>query len=70
MAGAHHARVDGEGGAQLVVRLCRGVVAQDKVVALAKGLLELARLGGKAKDAPVRDAADDAALAEDCLAGG
>lgn len=70
MGGADDAGVEVDGGAHVVVGGGGGVVAHDKVVAglvLHLGLCDGAREG---EDAPVGDAADDAAIAEDDLAGG
>lgn len=65
MRGADHARLEAQGGADVVVDGGGGVVAHDEVVAV--GVLHLVDGDGlgEGEDAPVGEAADDAAVAED-----
>lgn len=65
VGGADHARLEAQGGADVVVDGGGGVVAHDEVVAV--GVLHLVDGDGlgEGEDAPVGEAADDAAVAED-----
>lgn len=64
MGGADHARLEPQGISDVAVDLCGGVVAHDEVVAV--GVLHLVDGDGlgEGEDAPVREAADDAAVLE------
>lgn len=65
MGGADHARLEAQRGSNILVDFCRGVVAHDEVVAV--GVLHLVDGDwlGEGEDAPVGEAADDAAILED-----
>lgn len=62
MGGADHARLEAEGAAEVVVDFGRGVIAHDEVVAM--GVLHLVHGDGlgEGEDAPVGEAADNAAV--------
>jgi len=66
---ADHTGIDSERVPHLVVRLDARVVAHDEVVAAGVAGLVLAHGAWEHEDAPVLDVADDAAVAEDQLAG-
>lgn len=65
MGGADHSGLEAEGAADRLVDVCGGVVAHDEVVAV--GVLHLVHRDGlgEGEDAPVGEAADDAAVFED-----
>jgi len=68
--GADETGLHAQVAADLVVDLCAGVVAHGEVVAALVALLMEGGGAGQHEDAPVLDVADDAAVAEDELAGG
>lgn len=65
MGGANHARLEAQRGSHILVDFGGGVVAHDEVVAV--GVLHLVDGDwlGEGEDAPVGEAADDAAVFED-----
>jgi hypothetical protein len=70
VGGADDARVEAQGRAHLGVGGGRGVVAHEEVVAARVSHLVRGDGAREREDAPVGDAADDAAVAEDELSGG
>lgn len=65
MRGANHARLEAQRGSHVLVDFGGGVVAHDEVVAV--GVLHLVDGDwlGEGEDAPVGEAADDAAVFQD-----
>lgn len=65
MSGANHARLEAQRGSHVLVDFGGGVVAHDEVMAV--GVLHLVDGDwlGEGEDAPVGEAADDAAVFED-----
>lgn len=65
MGGTDHARLEAQRGPNALVHFGRGVVAHDKVVAVCVLHLVDGDWLGEGEDAPVGEAADDAAVFED-----